>query len=212
MPRSRPRPTSWDDGCGSSDAAAFQLGFLIGAVDRGANRRQGCRKSWRTASPGLPPDWTAAHGGRRCCADALPPAAGEADRTRDWSGSRPARQSLPMRLRLYHHGDGARIAYREAGTGPGLALFHSLGFSTASGSRSSSRCRSASASCCRTSRCTETARTARAIPTRPTGSPRSSPASAPKCSAPDRSWADTTSAPAAAARRARRAHDARGSS
>jgi pimeloyl-ACP methyl ester carboxylesterase len=34
-----------------------------------------------------------------------------------------------MRLRLYHHGDGARVAYREAGTGPGLALFHSLGFS-----------------------------------------------------------------------------------
>lgn len=32
-----------------------------------------------------------------------------------------------MKLRLYHHGDGARIAYRETGTGPGLALFHSLG-------------------------------------------------------------------------------------
>jgi len=34
-----------------------------------------------------------------------------------------------MRLRLYHHGDGARVAYRETGTGPGLALFHSLGLS-----------------------------------------------------------------------------------
>lgn len=34
-----------------------------------------------------------------------------------------------MRLRLYHHADGARIAYREAGAGPGLALFHSLGLS-----------------------------------------------------------------------------------
>lgn len=34
-----------------------------------------------------------------------------------------------MKLRLYHHGDGARIAYREAGTGPGLALLHSLGLS-----------------------------------------------------------------------------------
>ncbi|MBS1869930.1 MAG: alpha/beta fold hydrolase [Actinobacteria bacterium] len=34
-----------------------------------------------------------------------------------------------MRLRLYHHGDGARIAYREAGAGPGLALLHSLGLS-----------------------------------------------------------------------------------
>ena len=30
-----------------------------------------------------------------------------------------------MRLRLWHAGDGARIAYREAGTGPPLALLHS---------------------------------------------------------------------------------------
>ena len=30
-----------------------------------------------------------------------------------------------MRLRLYHHGDGARVAYRETGTGPTLALLHS---------------------------------------------------------------------------------------
>ncbi len=34
-----------------------------------------------------------------------------------------------MRLRLYHHQDGARIAYREAGTGPALVLLHSLGLS-----------------------------------------------------------------------------------
>lgn len=34
-----------------------------------------------------------------------------------------------MRLRLYHHRDGARIAYREAGTGPGIVLLHSLGLS-----------------------------------------------------------------------------------
>ncbi|HEY4278105.1 MAG TPA: alpha/beta hydrolase [Conexibacter sp.] len=34
-----------------------------------------------------------------------------------------------MRLRLYHHHDGARIAYRETGTGPGLVLLHSLGLS-----------------------------------------------------------------------------------
>lgn len=34
-----------------------------------------------------------------------------------------------MRLRLYHHGDGARVAYREAGTGPPVALLHSLGLS-----------------------------------------------------------------------------------
>jgi pimeloyl-ACP methyl ester carboxylesterase len=34
-----------------------------------------------------------------------------------------------MKLRLYHHPDGARVAYREAGTGPPLALFHSAGLS-----------------------------------------------------------------------------------
>ncbi len=30
-----------------------------------------------------------------------------------------------MRLRLYHHPDGARVAYREIGAGPPLALLHS---------------------------------------------------------------------------------------
>ena len=30
-----------------------------------------------------------------------------------------------MRLRLYHHPDGARVAYRECGAGPPLALLHS---------------------------------------------------------------------------------------
>jgi len=30
-----------------------------------------------------------------------------------------------VKLRLYHHPDGARVAYREAGTGPALALLHS---------------------------------------------------------------------------------------
>ena len=30
-----------------------------------------------------------------------------------------------MKLRLYHHPDGARVAYREAGSGPGLVLLHS---------------------------------------------------------------------------------------
>jgi pimeloyl-ACP methyl ester carboxylesterase len=34
-----------------------------------------------------------------------------------------------VRLRLWHAGDGARIAYREAGTGPPLVLLHSAGFS-----------------------------------------------------------------------------------
>jgi pimeloyl-ACP methyl ester carboxylesterase len=34
-----------------------------------------------------------------------------------------------MKLRLYHHHDGARVAYRETGTGPALVLLHSLGLS-----------------------------------------------------------------------------------
>ncbi len=34
-----------------------------------------------------------------------------------------------MRLRLYHHPDGARVAYRETGTGPALVLLHSAGLS-----------------------------------------------------------------------------------
>jgi pimeloyl-ACP methyl ester carboxylesterase len=34
-----------------------------------------------------------------------------------------------MKLRLYHHPDGARVAYREAGAGPALALLHSAGLS-----------------------------------------------------------------------------------
>ncbi len=34
-----------------------------------------------------------------------------------------------MKLRLYHHADGARVAYREAGTGPGLVILHSARFS-----------------------------------------------------------------------------------
>src|SRR5207248_2963277 len=37
------------------------------------------------------------------------------------------RSAAAMRLRLYHHSDGARVAYREAGTGPALVLLHSLG-------------------------------------------------------------------------------------
>jgi pimeloyl-ACP methyl ester carboxylesterase len=32
-----------------------------------------------------------------------------------------------MRLRLHHNSDGARVAYREKGTGPPLVLLHSLG-------------------------------------------------------------------------------------
>jgi pimeloyl-ACP methyl ester carboxylesterase len=42
-----------------------------------------------------------------------------------YDGRVPGRDSLPMRLRLYHHPDGARVAYREVGAGPPLALLHS---------------------------------------------------------------------------------------
>jgi pimeloyl-ACP methyl ester carboxylesterase len=41
----------------------------------------------------------------------------------------PSDRVAPLRLRLYHHHDGARVAYRETGTGPGLVLLHSLGLS-----------------------------------------------------------------------------------
>jgi pimeloyl-ACP methyl ester carboxylesterase len=34
-----------------------------------------------------------------------------------------------VRLRLYHHRDGARVAYRETGAGPAIALLHSVGLS-----------------------------------------------------------------------------------
>lgn len=37
----------------------------------------------------------------------------------------PSQSPPTMRLRLYHHSDGARVAYREAGAGPALALVHS---------------------------------------------------------------------------------------
>src|SRR5690349_362279 len=44
--------------------------------------------------------------------------------------ARPRGATIPLvKLRLYHHTDGARIAYREAGTGQPLALLHSLGLS-----------------------------------------------------------------------------------
>src|ERR1700733_12616477 len=34
-----------------------------------------------------------------------------------------------MKLRLHHHQDGARVTYREAGTGPAIVLLPSLGLS-----------------------------------------------------------------------------------
>jgi pimeloyl-ACP methyl ester carboxylesterase len=42
---------------------------------------------------------------------------------------RPNARMKGVRLRLYHHPDGARVAYRETGTGPAIVLLHSLGLS-----------------------------------------------------------------------------------
>lgn len=39
----------------------------------------------------------------------------------------PPCEDDPVRLRLHHHTDGARVAYRELGTGRPLVLLHSLG-------------------------------------------------------------------------------------
>ncbi len=39
--------------------------------------------------------------------------------------TRVQRRRSGVKLRLYHHTDGARVAYRELGTGPPLALLHS---------------------------------------------------------------------------------------
>ena len=70
--------------------------------------------------------------------------------------------SLPMttfmRLRLYHHRDGARVAYRETGTGPAIVLLHSLGLSHREWEPIVSRWRRASGSWCPTCRCTATPR------------------------------------------------------
>src|SRR5919107_1738905 len=52
------------------------------------------------------------------------PSAGSARAKTSRSNERGIR-SQPMKLRLYHHHDGARVAYREAGTGRPLALLHS---------------------------------------------------------------------------------------
>ncbi len=49
-----------------------------------------------------------------------------------WPGLGPSATAViapydaTVRLRLYHHSDGARVAYRELGAGPPLALLHSL--------------------------------------------------------------------------------------
>ena len=55
------------------------------------------------------------------------PGGARASRDRGPPGEQPRAgpYDAEMRLRLYHHADGARVAYREIGAGPPLALFHS---------------------------------------------------------------------------------------
>jgi pimeloyl-ACP methyl ester carboxylesterase len=53
----------------------------------------------------------------------MPPGALQAQERRH--PRRRAYDKSDMRLRLYHHPDGARVAYRETGAGPALALIHS---------------------------------------------------------------------------------------
>src|SRR3954469_6926545 len=68
---------------------------------------------------------------RRSCGERSTPDHGRTPRATRLSRSTSPRRpdegaSIPfVKLRLYHHHDGARVAYREAGTGPPLALLHS---------------------------------------------------------------------------------------
>ena len=77
-----------------------------------------------------------------------------------------------MKLRLYHHHDGARVAYREAGTGRPLALLHSKLLSHREWEPLVEELATATGSCCPTCRCTATPRTGRATRTRRSGWPR----------------------------------------
>ena len=83
---------------------AWPLGYLVGAAQRGSEHNSGVGAELvrRLESAG------------RRVGDG-PRAAARAE----------GRERERMRLRLYHHRDGARVAYREAGTGPPLALLHS---------------------------------------------------------------------------------------
>ena len=75
-----------------------------------------------------------------------------------------------MKLRLYHHPDGARVAYREVGTGPPLALLHSALLSHKELEPVRIISPIAFAWCCPICPCTVTLRTGHATPTRWTGS------------------------------------------
>ena len=95
-------------------AAARQLGYLIGAARRGIEGSSGTsaeltHRLERTR-----------RGGRR---------PGVRRRARRGPARGGAIGMTPLRLRLFHAADGTRVAYREAGVGPGLVLLHSAGLS-----------------------------------------------------------------------------------
>ena len=95
-----------------SDAAALQLGVPgRGGAARGEQDQRGAARALAPARPGR---------GRGRAAGAAP---------RRLPSGHGRRRGPRMKLRLYHHHDGARVAYREAGTGPPLALLHSPGLS-----------------------------------------------------------------------------------
>ena len=81
---------------------------------------------------------------------------------RPWSGAESP-TCFPVRLRLYHHSDGARVAYRETGTGPGLVLLHSLGLSHREWEPIVAPLAGRFVSCSPTFRCTGTPKTALGI-------------------------------------------------
>ena len=100
-----------------------------------------------------------------------------------------------MKPRLYHHHDGARVAYREAGTGLPLALLHSPGLSHREFAPVADELAERYRLVLPTCPATAIPRTARATRGHRSGSPRSSPASAAKSGDPGRSWAAMTSGP-----------------
>ena len=106
---------------GDADAA-LRLGYLVGAARRGAAHTAGIHAELQR------------HIERAAAVldDAGAPIAAALAR-------RPARRGGDrMKLRLYHHPDGARVAYRETGTAPASCCCTRRCSATASSSRSSS--------------------------------------------------------------------------
>ena len=91
-----------------------------------------------------------------------------------------------MRLRLYHHPDGARVAYRELGAGPPLALLHSAFLSHKEWEPAVEHLADRFRVVLPTCRCMETPRTVGAIPIRSTGSRRCLGDSPRRCWGPGR--------------------------